>query len=97
MNGYSSYSSMIAASIMHDLVQIHFKIGVGDGILIHLGNPIHLQIALSFESGLCWSISPPIRSFSVRLVLYGYRDTFWAWFGSISCDLLAILLLLNYS
>ena len=56
------------------LVQIHFKIGVGDGILIHLGNPIHLQIAFRFESGLCWSISPLIRSFSVRLVLYGYRD-----------------------
>ena len=26
--------------------------GVGDGILIHFENPIHLQIALSFESGL---------------------------------------------
>ena len=58
------------------LVQIHFKIGVGHGILIHFEHPICLQIAQSSESGmLVETTSPPNRSFSVRRVSYGYRDT----------------------
>ena len=99
MNGYSGYSSTIAAS---DLVQLHFKFGFGDGIFLYIlstqlvskllnvpsrvySGRHHLQI-VRFQRG-------EISTDTARIP----RHIIWARFGSFWWDLLAIWLRLNYS